>query len=88
METYKGDFGDKQFYFKPNKDKVSYVVEPYQQKGFKNFTMIQRPAGDINAAEGRKEWLISPVESNLPEWVIALEGDLSDYIKEKGGHLL
>ncbi|HYD22224.1 MAG TPA: hypothetical protein VEB40_12165 [Flavipsychrobacter sp.] len=87
METYKGDFGDKQFYFKPQKDGVSYVVEPYQMKGFKGFKMIQRPDGDVSAAEGRKEWLISPVDG-LPEWVIALEGDLSDYIQKKSGHLL
>jgi hypothetical protein len=87
METYKGDFGDKQFYFKPQPDKASYVVEPYQQKGFKGFKMVQRPEAEVNAAEGRKEWLISPAD-NLPEWVLALEGDFSDYIKEKGGHLL
>jgi hypothetical protein len=87
METYKGDFGDKQFYFKPNKDKASYVVEPYQQKRLKGFTMTKRPAGEVNIAEGKKEWLITP-NANLPEWVMALEPDFSDYIQEKSGHLL
>lgn len=87
MQTFKGDFGDKQFYFKPNKDKVSYVVEPYQQKGFKGFGMTQRPAGEVNVAEGKKEWVITPNET-LPGWVTALEGDFSDYIQEKAGHTL
>lgn len=86
MKTYKGEFGDKQFYFKPNKDGVSYVVEPYQQLRVKGFGMTQRPAGEVNIAEGKKEWLITP-KAELPEWVMALEGDFSDYIQEKAGHL-
>jgi hypothetical protein len=86
MKTYKGDFGDKQFYFKPNKDGVSYVVEAYQQLRVKPFGMTQRPAGEVNIAAGRREWMITPNE-NIPEWVMALEGDFSDYIQEKAGHL-
>ena len=86
MKTYKGDFGDKQFYFKPNRDGVSYVVEPYQQKGFKEFNMTKRAAGDVNIVEGRKEWVITPNET-IPAWVMSLEADFSDYIQEKSGHL-
>lgn len=87
MQTYKGEFGDKQFYFKPNKDKVSYVVEPYQQLRLKAFAMTQRPTGEVNVAEGKKEWVITP-NAALPEWVLALEGDFSDYIQQKAGHTL
>lgn len=83
METFKGSFGDKQFYFKPKDNGETYLVEPYKQLGLKSFKLIKRNAAEIDK-ESNRAWLI-PADESLPPGIRNLELGFSDFIQEKLG---
>lgn len=81
METFKGTFGDKQFYFKPKQEGAFYIVEPYRQLGLKPFKLTKRKTEDVDGID-KRVWLI-PTEENIPQGVRNLELGFSDFIQEK-----
>jgi hypothetical protein len=83
METFKGNFDDKQFYFKPQNSGEYYLIEPYQQKGLKGFNITRRKSEEINGSD-KREWEI-PSTANVPDWVRGLELDFNNFIQGKLG---
>jgi len=80
METFKGSFGELQFYFKPKDEGETYLVEPYRQTRLKSFKLIKREKADINH-EDKREWLIE-IKDSIPVAIRDLELNFSDFIQE------
>jgi hypothetical protein len=81
MDTFKGDFAGKQFYFKPKNNGESFVVEPYRQTGMKPFRLVKRQEQDIDH-QAKREWLI-PETDNVPDNVRAMENEFSDSVQAR-----
>lgn len=81
MDTFKGDIAGKQFYFKPQKDGVSYVVEPYRQTGMKSFKLVQRDPQQVDDKQ-KREWQIPDTE-NVTDEIRGMEAQFSDSVQER-----
>jgi hypothetical protein len=81
MDTFKGDIAGKQFYFKPQKDGQSYVVEPYRQTGMKSFKLVQRDPQQVDNKQ-KREWQIPDTE-NVTDEIRGMEAQFSDSVQER-----
>jgi hypothetical protein len=79
MDTFKGNIGDLQFYFKPRNNGDFYLIEPYRQIDMRPFKLTKRAAGDEAT---RSPWVIGEGE-NVPDNIRSMEKSFSDFLQSK-----